>query len=309
MTRVLVTGASGQLGAFAVEELVAAGHRLSTLDLAPSRTPELPHLDASVLDPASLAVATEGVECVVHLAALDAAVPAADRDYVEVNALGTWHVLEAAERAGVRRVVVCSSVAAVGLGPGVPADFLPVDETHPCRPVHAYGVSKHLVEQIAGGFARRGAMDVVCLRPAFIVFPGICLRVAGALAREDGASWSPALPAGLSPPVEPLTPTRAWVAADDVARGVAAAVAAPAGPAFRCCFLAAPTSMPAAANGPTTVQRVSTFGGPAPALRDAQRYAADPRASVFASDVARAELGWTPRTTFDDVLREARESR
>ncbi len=54
-------------------------------------------------------------DCVVHLAALDFDTHSASHDYMRVNVLGTWNVLEACAAASVRQVVVCSSIAAVGL--------------------------------------------------------------------------------------------------------------------------------------------------------------------------------------------------
>ena len=51
-----------------------------------------------------------------------------------------------------------------------PPLYLPIDEAHPCEPVHPYGLSKLVVEDIARGFARSG-LSVICLRPTAVAVP------------------------------------------------------------------------------------------------------------------------------------------
>ena len=102
--------------------------------------------------------------------------PAPAATIFDTNVRGTWNVLEAAHATSVRRVVVCSSVSALGIdftNPRLPPAYLPIDEAHPLRPTQAYGLSKQLGEEIARSFARRGAMAVTCLRPAWVMFPDV----------------------------------------------------------------------------------------------------------------------------------------
>ena len=108
---VLVTGGSGQLGAFVVNELM--DHcRVSVLDIAPPRI-DVPFFEADILDREAVAAAIDGHDAVVQLAALDGAVDATEQQFFETNVQGLRNVLEAAEAANVRRTVVCSSVAAL----------------------------------------------------------------------------------------------------------------------------------------------------------------------------------------------------
>jgi NAD(P)-dependent dehydrogenase (short-subunit alcohol dehydrogenase family) len=138
LVRVLLTGDRGRIGVPARARLEAEGH-------------EVPGFDAStggdVLDLDAVRAATAGVDVVVHLAGLadDRAGP--PQDVMAVNVVGTYHVLLAAEEAGVRRVVYASSGKALGLLER-PPDYLPVDDAHRGLPTRPYGLSKWLAEQL-----------------------------------------------------------------------------------------------------------------------------------------------------------------
>ena len=221
---VLVTGGAGRLGRYVVAELT--GHcRVSVLDRAAGVD-----FPADVLDLDAVARALPGHDAVVHLAAIDVSVPAPPERLFDVNVRGTWNVLQAAHQAGVRRAVVCSSVAATGIdSPGTAPLYLPIDEAHPLRPTHPYGLSKEVDEAIARSFARRGGMEVIILRPAWVMFPEILRNVLDELA-------------GLLPPAgpvtaadtaerarEPLPLLRSWVDPVDAARAFRLALGDPAG--------------------------------------------------------------------------------
>ena len=80
---------------------------------------------------------------------------------------GTWAVLQAAEDCGVRRVVVASSDAALGLHynpPGWGPQYLPIDEDHPLRPIDFYSLSKECTESICRSYANRGKVEVIAIR-------------------------------------------------------------------------------------------------------------------------------------------------
>ena len=101
--------------------------------------------------------AFEGKDAVVHLAAIPNPRTAPADVTFQTNVQGAWSVLQAAENAGVKRVVVASSDSVFGLSynpPDWPPQFLPVDETHPVRPTEFYSLSKHVTETIAQSFMR-----------------------------------------------------------------------------------------------------------------------------------------------------------
>src|SRR5512132_2413085 len=130
---VLVTGGTGRLGRFVVAEL-KRHYRVAVLDRDAAPGPDLA---VDVLDLPSLVAAMRGQHAVVHLAAIDAAVPAPAPVIFDTNVRGTWNVLEAAHATGVGHVVICSSVSALGIdftNPRTPPVYVPIDEAHPLRP-------------------------------------------------------------------------------------------------------------------------------------------------------------------------------
>lgn len=113
MARVLVTGGAGFLGSHLVDELVARGHRVTVLDLKPSRwlPRDVPLVQADLGDRDALAHAAAGHDAVYHLAGfadLNAA-KTKPLETVHANILGTVHLLEAMRAAGVNRLLFAST--------------------------------------------------------------------------------------------------------------------------------------------------------------------------------------------------------
>jgi UDP-glucose 4-epimerase len=165
----LVTGGAGFIGSHLVEHLAALGRRVRVLDdfstglrsnLAGVRpAPEV--VDGNVADPAAVARALEGVGVVFHLAALASVqksveAPAATH---RICATGTLHVLDAARKAGVRRVVYAASSSAYGLPPGEVQG-----ETDPVQPLSPYAAAKLAGELYLQAFATTYGLETVRLR-------------------------------------------------------------------------------------------------------------------------------------------------
>ncbi|WP_159097931.1 NAD(P)-dependent oxidoreductase [Aminobacter sp. MSH1] len=170
--KVAVTGGSGRLGRFVIDELGGSAD-VTVVDVQQPHGSDVGYVNASTLDFESLERVFTGHDAVLHLAAIPNPRSAPSHITFNVNVQGTWNVLQAAENCGVKRVVVASSDSAVGLNFN-PSDwqmqYLPVDESHPLRPSECYGVSKEVTELICRRFAQRGKMEVVVLRPTHIVF-------------------------------------------------------------------------------------------------------------------------------------------
>ncbi len=169
--RALVTGASGFAGRHLVAHLRQAGDEVSVSD-------------ADITDPAALGAPFRRCrpEAVYHLAA-QADVGASFRDpaaTLRTNVEGTANVLDAARRAGVRRVVVVSSADVYGkVGPSC----LPVAESAPMRPVTPYGASKAAAEMVCVQAGLGHGLAVVIARAFNHLGPGQSDRyVAAALA-------------------------------------------------------------------------------------------------------------------------------
>lgn len=165
-TTVLVTGASGRIGGFLRTRLVRPGRhlRLLTPDPLPplAGTGDEELLTGSVLDEELLARASAGADAVVHLGGIPT--EAGFDAVVETNVVGGRRVLEAAHRAGVRRVVLASSSHALGFRRREEAvDGVLPDGLAP-RPDTYYGWSKAAVEHLAQLYADRFGQEVVSLR-------------------------------------------------------------------------------------------------------------------------------------------------
>jgi nucleoside-diphosphate-sugar epimerase len=140
LIKILLSGANGFVGSHVAERLAA---RDVDLRLMLRRTSNLDYLegldyervDVDLRQPESLLDACKGVDAVVHLAVQTLA--PIESQYQEINALGTANLVHAARRAGVKRFVYISSLAAQGPNPD--RETLMPD---PPRPVSAYGRSK-----------------------------------------------------------------------------------------------------------------------------------------------------------------------
>ncbi len=98
--RVVVTGGSGRLGRFVVDELMESC-AVRVLDIAGPRQ-DVPYFETDILDPQGLRAALAGQEAAIHLAGFDDGMAPHDSDYMKTNVQGAWNVFNAAEEAGLR---------------------------------------------------------------------------------------------------------------------------------------------------------------------------------------------------------------
>jgi len=177
--RLLITGA-GLIGTAVAAAAAARGHDATLVDVAPDRefirrrAPAVSLVVAcDVTDGAGIAtvVARIAPDAIVHTAALiGSKVDRAPHLAVAVNVAGAAAVLEAGRRAGVRRIVLVSSLAVYDW-PRLPVDR-PVHEDSKLGPSSLYGGSKLAAEDVGRTFARRDELDVSFLRLAGTYGPG-----------------------------------------------------------------------------------------------------------------------------------------
>jgi nucleoside-diphosphate-sugar epimerase len=170
---VLVTGAGGLLGQAILQEL-SGKTRVAGFDLR-ARVTDIEWHTEDITDGGALARAVAGRDAIVHVAAIPNIWSGPGETILHVNVVGTWQLLAAAEQAGVKRVVICSSDSVVGFtvreGAMIPPRYLPIDDLHPLTPTDPYGLSKLMTEEAGRSFALRSNLEVAVLRPVFIAYP------------------------------------------------------------------------------------------------------------------------------------------
>jgi len=295
---VLVTGGNGRLGEYVVRSLKDEFHVTIFDRVGPGV--DCNFIAGNILNRDSLTQAMTSIDTVVHLAALDADVAATESEFMRVNVEGTWNVFDCASAAGVKKVVHCSSVAAVNISPENPPQYLPVDVDHPAEPEIAYGLSKLLGEKIAQRFATLGQMDVLCLRPAFVLQPNIIYDVARTTAEVDGTtppssashpSWIPigeVVPGSRSfvDPRDAATAFKAAVQAEGISWGI---------------FNVASTDSYSELDTMTVVEREF---GVRPECRNTELYSQGSRASIYDISSTTRTLGWKPVHNWASILDE-----
>lgn len=163
-----ISGGAGFLGLHLARRLLADGHAVRTLDVAPLDEPELERsveeLRGDVRDPASARKLVTGADVLVHAAA---ALPirGSRREISDVNVGGTATTLAAAREAAVGRAIFVSSTAVYGV-----PKVHPIHEDAPLVGVGAYGESKIAAEGVCREFAARG-LEVVIIRPKTFIGP------------------------------------------------------------------------------------------------------------------------------------------
>ncbi len=177
--RILVTGGAGLIGSHLTDQLLAAGaaevvildnlSRGQPRNLASALTSGRVRLiEGDIRDRATVVAAIDGIDLVFHLAAIRLTQCAEDpRLAVDVMALGTFNVFEAAALAKVDRVIAASSSSIYGL-----AERFPTDERHhPYANTTLYGAAKIFGEGLLASLRETHGLDHVSLRPFNVYGP------------------------------------------------------------------------------------------------------------------------------------------
>lgn len=189
MSTVLVTGGSGFIGSFCILQLLSTGHDVRTTIRSLTREGDvramlktggveagdrLSFVEADLMRDEGWPKAVAGCDYVLHVASpFPMAVPRDENDLIRPACDGALRVLRASRDAGVKRVVLTSSFAAVGYGH--PPQEAPFDETYwtdPTRDVSAYVKSKTLAERAAWDFvANHDRLELSVVNPVGVLGP------------------------------------------------------------------------------------------------------------------------------------------
>ena len=171
--RILVTGGAGLIGSTTIDLLLQkhAPKQIVILDnlvrgtLAnverALRDPRLSFIQGDICDAETVKRATQGMDAVIHLAALRITACAADpRRAMQVMCDGSFNVVEAAREAGVRKIVAASSASIYGLAESFPTR----EDHHPYNNQTWYGASKVMLEGLLRSYHAMHALPYVAMR-------------------------------------------------------------------------------------------------------------------------------------------------
>jgi nucleoside-diphosphate-sugar epimerase len=187
--RIFFTGGSGKAGRHVIPYLLDQGHRVMNVDLVPLNHPGVDNLIADITDSGQMFNAMNsyagldelesgnGVsvfDAVVHFAAVPRILIRPDNETFRVNTIGTYNVIEAAVKLGIKKVIIASSETTYGIcfsdGQTNPK-ALPLEEEYDVDPMDSYGLSKVVNEKTARSFQRRSGVDIYALRIGNVIEP------------------------------------------------------------------------------------------------------------------------------------------
>ena len=193
--KVLITGGAGRLARYVAAEL-EPNWEVTLFDvLSPDETPfpwetrlKFVKGDLTNLADCMRAITLSQAETIIHIGAITHSTdmqPGSrmpqrrpEDTTMQVNVMGTYYIMDAARRLGVKKVVFGSSFYALGLGMRIskrplPIEYLPIDEKHPTNTEDTYGLSKIIGEEIVHSYCRAYGMKGVALRFMGIHYPNI----------------------------------------------------------------------------------------------------------------------------------------
>lgn len=187
--RIIFTGGTGKAGRHAVPHLLDKGYRILNVDLKPLDQPGVNTLIADITDSGQVFNAftshfgfdgfeqgtpPKAPDAIVHFAAVPRVMIHPDNTTFMQNTIGTYNVLEAAMKLGVRKVILASSETTYGVcfAEG-DKDYhaFPLEEDYDSDPMDSYGLSKVVNEKTGRAFAMRYGADVYALRIGNVVEP------------------------------------------------------------------------------------------------------------------------------------------
>jgi len=187
--RIMFTGGSGKAGRHVVQYLLEQGHEVLNLDTKVLDNPKVRTLVTDITDSGQVfnalssymglqefapSLRPQPVDAVVHFAAIPRIMMVPDNEVFRINTMGTYNVVEAASRLGIRKIIIASSETTYGLvfanEQRSPTHF-PLEEDYDVDPMDSYALSKICNEKTARAFALREGIDIYALRIGNVIVP------------------------------------------------------------------------------------------------------------------------------------------
>lgn len=295
--KILITGGAGFIGSHVTRYLLAKGHTLTILDtLSTGKRDNVPNctfIEADIREFEPLEEAMEGIDVVIHLAALVSAPESVKQPELArfINELGSQNVLRAAHEAKVKKVVLASSAAVYGIVPETPTK-----EEHQKEPATPYAETKLRMEEHAQKYLDAG-IETCCLRFFNVYGPG----------QDPKSSYAAVIPAFITRALnnKPLViygdgeQTRDFIYVEDIARALEMALTKGIGE-----FNIA-TGTEVSLN--TLAELIISLAGSESITQHAEAREGDPRTSHADTTKAKEELGFEATTRLEEGLQKTIE--
>ncbi len=187
--KIFVTGGSGKAGKHLIQYLLEKGYSVVNADLVPLLMNGVDNINLDITESGQVFNALSGYanipelklgegiknfKAVVHLAAIPRILVKPDNETFRINTLGTYNVMEAATKLGIKKIIFASSETTYGFcfaqGNPIPK-WLPIEEDYETSPTDSYGLSKVLNEKTGKSFQKRTGIDIYALRIGNIIEP------------------------------------------------------------------------------------------------------------------------------------------
>ena len=187
--KIFVTGGSGKAGKHLIPYLLKKGYSVVNADLTPLLIDGVDNINLDVTKSGEVFNALSGYsniaelksgngikefKAVIHLAAIPRILIKPDNETFRINTIGTYNVIEAATKLGIKKIILASSETTYGFcfaeGNPIPK-WLPIEEDYETSPTDSYGLSKVLNEQTGKAFQKRTGIDIYALRIGNIIEP------------------------------------------------------------------------------------------------------------------------------------------
>ncbi len=299
--RVLVTGGSGDVGEYVVGQ-IKKKHEVIVVDLkAPKKNTDVEYKNVDLTDIAATKSAIDGMDVVVHLAAIPHPFNDPGDKVMGINMVTAYNVAEACKECKVKKVIYGGSDSSTGFGikeTVYTPEYLPMDGDHPCWPHESYSFTKYFGEIMFREYARAFKIPTISVRFLWVwlerdkenVEP-IIRGEQGKIKQSEGSAFD-------------------WIGSyvmpEDVAEIVARSVdydPADKDFPFEVFYAHAKENFNTIVGEGDTLKKAEKIWGKVPKIKNPDYYKNNPNAPFFDISNVIEKLGYTPQYDYKDYLK------